>query len=61
LQKLFFQFSNKDLSLKIKDSNAFKPNLNWSKLGINLNKLFGGFSNLKLLKISLNIQIQTNA
>jgi hypothetical protein len=24
----FSQFSNKDLSFKIKDSNAFKPNLN---------------------------------
>jgi hypothetical protein len=24
----FSNFSNKDLSLKVKDSNAFKPNLN---------------------------------
>jgi hypothetical protein len=24
----FFNFSNKDLSLKVTDSNAFKPNLN---------------------------------
>jgi hypothetical protein len=27
-EKIFSQFSNKDLSFKIKDSNAFKPNLN---------------------------------
>jgi hypothetical protein len=27
-KKLFSQFSNKNLSFKIKDSNAFKPNLN---------------------------------
>jgi hypothetical protein len=47
------------LSLKFKDSNTFKPNLNWSQIRINLNKPFGGFSNLELLKISLNIQIQT--
>jgi hypothetical protein len=26
--EFFSQFSNKDLSFKIKDSNAFKPNLN---------------------------------
>jgi hypothetical protein len=35
-EKFFSQFLNKDFSFKIKDSNAFKPNLNWSKLGINL-------------------------
>jgi hypothetical protein len=35
-EKLFPQFSNKDLSFKIKDWNAFKPNLNWSKLVIDL-------------------------
>jgi hypothetical protein len=28
LQNYFSNFSNKDLSLKVKDSNAFKPNLN---------------------------------
>jgi hypothetical protein len=26
----FFNFSNKDLILKAKDSNIFKPNLNWN-------------------------------
>jgi hypothetical protein len=46
---------------KTKDSNTFKPNLNWNQTSINLNKLFEGFSNLELLKISLNIQIQTKA
>jgi hypothetical protein len=49
-EKFFSQFSNKDLSFKIKDSYAFKPNLNWSQLGINLSNLFWGFSNLKLFK-----------
>jgi hypothetical protein len=29
--------------------------LNWDQTKINLNKLFEDFSNLKLLKISLNI------
>jgi hypothetical protein len=28
-------FSNKDLILKAKDSNTFKPNLNWNQIGIN--------------------------
>jgi hypothetical protein len=28
LENYFSNFSNKDLSLKVKDSNAFKPNLN---------------------------------
>jgi hypothetical protein len=28
-------FSNKDLILKTKDSNTFKPNLNWNQIGIN--------------------------
>jgi hypothetical protein len=42
-------------------SNNFKLNLNWSQTKINLNKLFEGFTNLELFKISLNIQIQTKA
>jgi hypothetical protein len=34
--RLFFSnFSNKDLILKTKDSNTFKPNLNWNQTGIN--------------------------
>jgi hypothetical protein len=28
-------FSNKELILKAKDSNTFKPNLNWNQTGIN--------------------------
>jgi hypothetical protein len=33
---LFFSnFSKKDLILKAKDSNTFKPNLNWKQSGIN--------------------------
>jgi hypothetical protein len=32
---LFSNFSNKDLLLKTKDSNTFKPNLNWNQIGIN--------------------------
>jgi hypothetical protein len=33
---LFFSnFSNKDLILKTKDSNTFKPNLNWNQTGVN--------------------------
>jgi hypothetical protein len=35
LQNYFFNFSNKDLILKAKDSNTFKPNLNWNQTGIN--------------------------
>jgi hypothetical protein len=46
---------------KTKDSNTFKSKFQQRPNYINLNKLFEDFSNLKLLKISLNIQIQTNA
>jgi hypothetical protein len=62
-EKFFSQFSNKDLSFKIEDSNAFKPNLNLSKLGINLKETFWKFFKSKtfFLKNSLNIQIQTKA
>jgi hypothetical protein len=49
------------LSSKIKDSNTFKQNLSWGKTKINLNKHLEDFLNLKLFKISLNIQIQTKA
>jgi hypothetical protein len=49
------------IGFKTKDSNTFNQNLNWGQTKINLNKLFEDFSNLKLLKISLNIQIQTKA
>jgi hypothetical protein len=35
LQDYFSNFSNKDLILKTKDSNTFKPNLNWNQIGIN--------------------------
>jgi hypothetical protein len=33
--RTIFQFYLKDLSSKIKDSNIFKPNLNWSQTRIN--------------------------
>jgi hypothetical protein len=33
--KILSNFSNKDLILKAKDSNTFKPNLNWNQTGIN--------------------------
>jgi hypothetical protein len=56
-----FRFWFKDLDLKPRISNAFKSNLNWGQTKINLNKLFKDFSNLEFLKISLNIQIQTEA
>jgi hypothetical protein len=59
--KNHFNFSNKDLNSKVKDSNTLKPNLKWSQTRINLNKLFEDFSNLELLKIDLNIEIQTKA
>jgi RNA recognition motif-containing protein len=49
------------LGSKSKDSNIFKLDLNWSQTKINLNKIFKDFSNLELLKIDLNIQIQTKA
>jgi hypothetical protein len=48
--KKYFQFSNKDLSSKVKDLNIFKLDLNRDQTKIDSNKLF---------KISLNIQIQT--
>jgi hypothetical protein len=35
LYDFFSNFSNKDLLLKTKDSNTFKPNLNWNQIGIN--------------------------
>jgi hypothetical protein len=35
LHDFFSNFSNKDLLLKTKDSNTFKPNLNWNQIGIN--------------------------
>jgi hypothetical protein len=34
-QNDFSNFSNKDLILKARDSNTFKPNLNWNQTGIN--------------------------
>jgi hypothetical protein len=49
------------LSLKSKVLNTFKLNLNWGKIGINSNNLFEGFSIMELLKIDLNIQIQSKA
>jgi hypothetical protein len=48
----------KNLGFKSNDLNKFKLNLNWCQTKINLTKLFEVFSNLKLFKISLNIQIQ---
>jgi hypothetical protein len=60
LRKSFRIFSM-FLGLKSKDSNTFKPNLNWNKIKINSNQNFGYFSNLELLKIDLNIQIQAKA
>jgi hypothetical protein len=36
LRKILFTIFKQRFEFKIKDSNAFKPNLNWSKLGINL-------------------------
>jgi len=53
---LRYRFSNficKDLSLKIKVSNTFKPNLNGGHTKVNLNKLFEDFPNLELLKIKV--------
>jgi hypothetical protein len=57
LQNKPFQILNRILDSKSNDSNIFKLVLNWVQTGINSNKLFGDFSNLKLFKISLNIQI----
>jgi hypothetical protein len=51
---LFSNFSNKELSPKAKDSNAFNPNLNRIQTRIKSNKLFRNFSNLE---IDLNVQI----
>jgi hypothetical protein len=56
-----FRFWFKDLDLKPRISNTFKPNLNWGQTKINLNKLFKDFLNLEFLKIGLNIQIQIEA
>jgi hypothetical protein len=61
LQKTTFRILNQILGSKSKDSNIFKLDLNWSQTKINLNKIFKDFSNLELLKIDLNIQIQTKA
>jgi hypothetical protein len=55
-----FQFKQ-GFGFKIQRFNTLKPNLNWSQTKIILNKSFEYFSNLELLKISLNIQIQTKA
>jgi hypothetical protein len=49
------------LDLKFKDSNTFKPNLDWGQTKINLNKLLEDFLNMELLKNHLNIQIQAKA
>jgi hypothetical protein len=49
------------LSLKSMVLNTFKLNLNWGQIGINSSKLFDGFSNIELLEIDFNIQIQTKA
>jgi hypothetical protein len=54
--RIIFEYIFKAFGFKFKDLNIFK-----SQTKLNLNKLFGDFSNLKLLKISLNIQIQTKA
>jgi hypothetical protein len=43
---LFSNFSHNGLILKVKDSNTFKPNLNWNQTRINSNKLFEDFTNL---------------
>jgi hypothetical protein len=51
LQKLFFNFLNKDLSLKVKDSNAFKSNLNCNKPGINLNNFLRTFQTWNFQKL----------
>jgi hypothetical protein len=51
----------KAFGFKSKNSNDFKLNLNLNQTKINLNNFFEDFSNLELLKISLNIQIQTKA
>jgi hypothetical protein len=32
---LFFQFFKQRFDFKTKDSNTFKPNLNWNQIGIN--------------------------
>jgi hypothetical protein len=61
LQKNAFPIYSRFLDSKQKFSNNFKLNLNWSQIRIDLIKLFEYFSNLKLFKISLNIQIETNA
>jgi hypothetical protein len=49
------------LDSKFKDSNSFKPNMNWGQTRIDLNELFEDFTNLELLKFDSNIQIQTKA
>jgi hypothetical protein len=50
-----------ELEFKSKDLDISKMILNRSQTKINLNKLFEYFSNLELLKITLNIQIQIKA
>jgi hypothetical protein len=59
--KLIFEFLFKDFDSKQRVLNIFKPNLNWTQKRINSKHIFEYFSNLKLLKIDLNMQIQTKA
>jgi hypothetical protein len=61
LQKKFLSNFPRILSLKSKVLNTFKLKLNWGKIRINSDKLFEGFSIMELLKIELNIQIQSKA
>jgi hypothetical protein len=60
-EKKSIQIFIKDLDLKPKIQIVLNQNLNWGQTKINLNTLYKDFSNLKLFKISLNIQIQTKA
>jgi hypothetical protein len=56
-----FRILIQGFGFKFQRFKYFKPNLNYNQTRINLNKLFDGFSNLELFKISLSIQIQTKA
>jgi hypothetical protein len=58
--EMAFEFKQGFFS-KFKDSNTFKLNLNWIQSRKKSNDLFGDFSNLKLLKIDSNIEVQTKA
>jgi hypothetical protein len=51
----------KVFEFKIQRFKYFQTEFELGQTWINLNKLFEEFSNLELLKISLNIQIQTKA